>query len=218
MRRREFITLLGGAALPWPLVARAAAGKPPIIGFLGTNAALWNPWTEAFVARLRELGWIENRTITIEYRWDEARPERDIEIAAEFVRLKVDVILSNGFAVSKVRQATATIPIVFPISPDPVGSGLVANLARPGGNTTGLSAQATDLASKRLELLREVVPRVRRLAILGDVAYPQALLEMREVQTKASALGLEVEPLEIRQAEDIAPAFAAIQAQADTLS
>ena len=167
--------------------------------------------------RLRELGWIEGRTIAIEYRWSEARPARHAEIAAEFVRLKVDVIVTNATAVPTLKQATEVIPIVFALGPDPVGGGLVASLARPGSNVTGLSIQSTDLAAKRLELLREVLPRLRRLAIIVDVGNPQAVLEMGEVQAGARALGIEVAPLEIRRAEDIAPAFEALKAQADAL-
>jgi putative tryptophan/tyrosine transport system substrate-binding protein len=169
------------------------------------------------VARLRELGWIEGRTIAIEYRWSEGRPERYAEIAAEFVRLKVDVIVTVGSAVPTVKQATAVIPIVFAIAADPVGNGLVASLAKPGGNVTGLSLQETELAGKRLELLREVVPRFRRLAIMANVGSPQSVLEMGETQAAARTLGLEVAPLEIRRAQDIAPAFEALNAQADAL-
>jgi putative ABC transport system substrate-binding protein len=217
MKRREFITLLGGAVSAWPLGARAQqAGKPSTIGFLGTDAAAWRPWTDAFVERLRELGWIEGRTIAIEYRWAQGRPERYAEIAAEFVRLKVDVIVTNGSAAPTVRQATSVIPIIFPMGIDPVGGGLITNLARPGGNVTGLSVQQTDLAGKRLEFLREVVPRLRRLAIIFDVGFPQAELEMGEVQATARTLGIEVAPLEIRPAEDIASVFEA-QARVDAL-
>src|SRR5262249_53856299 len=171
VKRRAFITLLGGAAA-LPVAARAQlAGKVPTIGFLGADAAGWRPWTDAFVGQLRKLGWIEGRTIAIEYRWSQARPERVAEIAAEFVRLKVDVIVTSGTAVPTVKQATAVIPIVFAITIDPVGTGLIASLARPGGNVTGLSVQQADIAGKRLELLREVVPRLRRLAIIVDVGF-----------------------------------------------
>ena len=153
LKRREFITLLGGTAA-WPLVARAQqAGKLPIIGYLGAGATDWRPWTDAFVGRLRELGWIEGRTIAFEYRWSQGRPDRIAEIAAEFVRLKVDVIVSNAIAVPTLMQATEVIPIVFALGLDPVGAGVVASLARPGGNVTGLSNQTTDLAGKRVELL-----------------------------------------------------------------
>jgi putative tryptophan/tyrosine transport system substrate-binding protein len=216
-RRREFIALLGGV-VACPLGARAQqAGKQPTIGFLGSNASAWRPWTEAFAGRLRELGWIEGRTIAIEYRWSEGRPERNAEIAAEFVRLNVDVIVANGTAVSTVKQATSAIPIVFPIAVDPLGGGLVVSLARPGGNVTGLSVQQSDAAGKRLELLREVVPTLRRLAIMTNVGNPQAVLEMGEVQAAAHKLGIEATPLEIRHPEDIAPAFAAIRAQTDAI-
>jgi putative tryptophan/tyrosine transport system substrate-binding protein len=218
MRRREFITLLGGAAATWPLAARAQqAGRLPTIGFLGANATAWSSRTGAFVGRLRELGWIEGRTVVIEYRWDDGRPERAAEIAAEFVQLKPEVIVTVGSVVATLKQVTPVIPIVFALANDPVGGGLVASLARPGGNVTGLSSQAPDLAGKRLELLREVVPRLRRLAILVDVGYPAAVIEMREVQAAARTLGIEVAPLEIRRAEDIASAFEALKARADAL-
>jgi putative tryptophan/tyrosine transport system substrate-binding protein len=217
LKRREFITLLGGAG-SWPLAARAQpAGKLPIIGFLGADASAFSPWTAAFVAHLRELGWIENRTIAIEYRWSEGRTERYAEIAAEFVRLKVDVIVTVGSAVPTVRQATAVIPIVFAVGIDPVATGLVASLAKPGGNVTGLSLQAANLAGKRIELLREVVPQLRRLAIIFNVGNAQTVLEMEETQAAARTLGLEVAPLEIRRAQDIVPAFEAVKGQADAL-
>jgi putative tryptophan/tyrosine transport system substrate-binding protein len=218
LRRRDFIILLGGAAAAWPLPAGAQqAIKVPTVGFLGANAMAWSPRTSAFVKRLRELGWVENRSITIEFRWDDGRPDRAAEIAAEFVRLKVDVIVTVGSAVAPLRQVTSVIPIVFALANDPIGGGLVASLARPGGNTTGLSSQAPDLAGKRLELFQEVVPRLRRLAVIVDVGYPAAVMEMGEVQAAARTLGIEVKPLEIRRADDIAPAFEALNAEADGL-
>jgi ABC transporter substrate binding protein len=217
MKRREFMALLGGAAA-WPLAARAQqAGKLPTIGFLGADASAFSPWTAAFVARMRELGWIEGRTIAIEYRWSEGRTERYAEIAAEFVRLKVDVIVTVGSAVPSVKRATAAIPIVFAVGIDPVGSGLVASLAQPGGNVTGLSIQANDLAGKRLEFLRELVPQLHRLAIMFNVGNAQPVLEMGETQAAARMLGLEVAPLVIQRAEDIAPAFQALKTRADAL-
>ena len=153
MRRRDFVTVLGGAAMAWPVATRAQqAGRLPTIGFLGADASAFSLWTAAFVARLRELGWIENRNIAIEYRWSEGRTERYAEIAAEFVRSKVDVIVTVGSAVPTVVQVTTAIPIVFAVAIDPVGSGLVASLAKPGGNVTGLSLQAAHLAGKRIEL------------------------------------------------------------------
>jgi putative ABC transport system substrate-binding protein len=214
MRRREFIALLGAAATGLPHPARAQqAGKLPTVGVLGSDPTVMSPWMAAFVGRLRELGWIEGRTIAIEYRWSQGRPERNAEVAAEFVRLKVDVIVGGGANVPALKQATSVIPIVFALANDPVGGGLVASLARPGGSVTGLSLQATDLAGKRLELLREVVPWLRRLAIMADVGFPQAVLEMDEVVAAARTLGIGVAPLSIRRAEDIAPAFEALKAQ-----
>src|SRR5256886_1675049 len=202
MKRRTFISLLGGAAAAWPLAARAQhAGKLPTIGFLGADASAFSPWTAAFVAHLRELGWIENRNVAIEYRWSEGRTERYAEIAAEFVRMKVDVIVTVGSAVPTVRQVTAVIPIVFAVGIDPVATGLVVSLAKPGGNVTGLSLQAANLAGKRIELLREVVPQLRRLAIIFNVGNAQTVLEMEETQAAARTLGLEVVPLEIRRVE-----------------
>jgi len=217
MRRREFITLLGGATA-WPLAARAQpAGKLPTIGLLFANApVIFDPWVTAFVERLRALGWIEGRTIAIEYRWSDG-PERDAEFAAEFVRLKVDAILTDGPSVPIVKRTTAVIPIVFALASDPVGGGLVASLARPGGNVTGLSLQSTELAGKRIELLREVVPRLRRLAMIVDVGFPQAALERAQAQAGARTLGIEVAPVEIRRAEEIAPAIEALKPEADAL-
>ncbi len=220
LKRRDFITLLGGAAVAWPLGARAQQpGKLPTIGFLGaTTPSAMGQWAAAFMQRLRELGWIEGRTIAIEVRWAEGRTERLIEIATEFVRIKVDVIVTHSAApVFAAMQATSVIPIVFAVANDPLGSGLVASLARPGGNVTGLSNQATDLAGKRLELLREVLPGLRRPAIMANVDAPAAVLEMGEVQAAARALGVEAVTLEIRRAEDIAPAFDALKGRADAL-
>ena len=185
MRRRDFIALIGGATATWPVKALAQqTGKLPTIGFLGASASGFAPWAAAFVARLRELGWIEGRTVAIEYRWSEGRPERYAEIAAEFVRLKVDVILTVGSAVPIVKQATTAIPIVFAVAIDPVGSGLVASLAKPGGNVTGLSIQANELAGKRLELLHEVMPELRRLAIMFNADNTQPVLEMGELRPR----------------------------------
>jgi putative ABC transport system substrate-binding protein len=215
--RRSFITL-GSAAAAWPLAARAQQPpRLPTIGFLGTNATNWAGWTAAFVARMRELGWIEGSTIAVEYRWSEGRAERVVEVAAEFVRLKVDLIVSFGTAIPALMQATSTIPIVFAIAIDPVGAGLVASLGRPGRNVTGLSLQQTDLAGKRLELLREAVPDFRHLVIMANVANPQAALEMGEVQAAARRLGLEITPLAIRRAEDISAGFAALKSKVGAL-
>jgi putative tryptophan/tyrosine transport system substrate-binding protein len=191
----------------------------PIIGFLGPNTpSLDSRRVGAFGQRLRELGWIEGRNVAIEYRWAEGRTERLAEFAAEFVRLKADVIVTSGTPpVVAAKQATSVIPIVFAAVGDPVGTGLVTSLARPGGNVTGLSIQATDLAGKRLELLHEVVPGLRRLAIMANAGTSPAALEMAEVQTTARALGLEVVASEIRRPEDIAPAFEAFKGRAEAL-
>jgi putative ABC transport system substrate-binding protein len=218
MRRRDFITLIVGATAPWPAATYAQqAGRLPTVGFLGASASGFAPWAAAFVARLRELGWVEGRTLAIEYRWSEGRPERYAEIAAEFVRLKVDVILTVGSAVPIVKQATTTIPIVFAVAIDPVGSGLVASLANPGGNVTGLSLQADELAGKRVELLREVLPQLRRLAVMFNADNTQPVLEMGETQAEARRLGLEIIPLAIRRAEDIAPALQDLKTKADAV-
>jgi ABC-type uncharacterized transport system substrate-binding protein len=174
--------------------------------------------TAAFVQRLRELAWIEGRNVAVEYRWAEGRNERFAEIAAELVQLKVEVIVTAGTAaVVAAKQATSVIPIIFALGGDPVGTGLVASLARPGGNVTGLTQQSTDLAGKRVELLREVVPGLGRLATLANIGNPLAVLEMREVHAAARTLGLEVAISEIRRAEDIAPAFDALKGRADAL-
>ena len=220
MQRREFITLLGGTVAAWPLAALAQQPERlPTIGFLGANtASSQSQWTVAFVQRLRERGWIEGRTIAIEYRWADGRSERAAEIAAELVRLKVDIIITAATRnVVAAKQATAVIPIVFAAAADPVGTGLVASLARPGGNVTGLSIQQTDLAGKRLELLREVVPSLGTLAILANVSGSGSVLDMREIQAAAHMLGIEFVTLEIRQAENIGPAFETLKGRADAL-
>jgi putative ABC transport system substrate-binding protein len=218
VKRRSFVTLLGGAAT-WPLAARAQqAAKLPTIGFLGgSTPSLWSAWVSAFVQRLRELGWVEGRNVAIEYRWAEGRNERYTEIATEFVRLKVDLIVTAGASVVAAKQATSVILIVFAVAADPLGTGLVASLARPGGNITGLSNQAADLAAKRVELLREVVPGLRRLAIMANVDYPAVVLEMREVEAAAGTLGLDSVAIEIRRGEDIAPVFGALKERTDAL-
>ena len=206
MTRRQFITLLGGTAASWPLAARAqqTAGLPTI-GFLGTaTPSTQSSRVAAFVQRLRELGWIENRTVTIEYRWAEGRSERFSEIAAEFVRLKVDVIVTSGTpAVMASKKATSVIPIVFATAGDPVGTGLVASLAHPGGNATGLSNQMVDTGGKKLELLREIVPGLSRLAVMGNIGNPLVVLEMSEVETSARTFGLKVAKSAIRRVEDL---------------
>jgi len=206
--------------------AGAAAGKAADHRIIGLEYAFshepmgccFSQWVAAFVRRLRDLGWIEGRTVAIEYRWAEGRSSRAAEIAAEFVRLNVDVIVTYAsVAVLAAKQATSVIPIVFAAATDAVGAGLVASLARPGGNVTGLSMQQTDAAGKRLELLREIAPGLRHLAILANVSSPGSVLEMREVQAAARTLGLEVTMLEIRRAEDIVPSFDTLHDRAEAL-
>jgi putative tryptophan/tyrosine transport system substrate-binding protein len=220
IRRREFIATLASAAATWPLAARAQQpAKLPTIGFLGQSTrSAASEWVAAFVQRLRELGWIENRTVAIDYRWAEGRDERFADIADEFVRLKVDVIVTSGVpAVLASKQATSVIPIIFATAGDPVGTNLVASLAQPGGNVTGLSLQMGDTAGKRLELLREVVPGLRRVAIMANVGNPFHVLELGEVQAAAGTLGLELVTLEIRRGEDIVPAFEALKGRSEAL-
>jgi putative ABC transport system substrate-binding protein len=216
MERRAFISLIAGVAV-WPLYAHAQQ-KPPIIGFLGpASAAAMSAWTDAFVQRLRELGWIEGRTVVLEYRWADGRSDRLAEIAAEFVRLKVDLIVTTGTAVPVLKKATSTIPIVFTIANDPVGGGLVASLSRPGGNATGLSQLAADLGGKRIEILREIVPSLTRLATLSNATNPVTATEMDQVQEAARRLGLEIMKSEISRAEDIAPAIEALKGRAEAM-
>jgi putative tryptophan/tyrosine transport system substrate-binding protein len=219
VKRREFTAMLGGTALAWSLAARAQQPAMLVVGFLGaTTPSGASARTAAFVEQLRKLGWIDGQNITIQYRWAEGRADRAAEIAAEFVQLKVDIIVTSGVpAVLAAKRATSAIPIVFTVVADPVGNGLVTSLARPGGNITGLSNQSTDVAGKRLEILHEVVPGLRRLAIIADVANPDSVIELREVQMAAAKLGLEVIVLEIRQRDDIAPAFATLNGRAEAL-
>ena len=219
-RRRQFITLLGGAAVAWPLAARAQQpAKLPTIGYLGPSTrSIDSQRLNAFVQRLRELGWNEGRTIDIEYRWAEGRNERLAETAAEFVRRKVDVIVTSATPPTvAAKQATSVIPIVFAAVGDPVGIGVVESLARPGGNATGLSLQQTDAAGKRLEVLREVMPGLRRLAIMANSGNPSAGLDMREAQATARTLGLEAVTSEVLRPEDIAPAFDALKGNVEAL-
>jgi putative ABC transport system substrate-binding protein len=219
MRRREFITMLGGAAA-WPLAARAQQpSKTPTIGFLGSaTSSLSSEWVAAFVKRLREHGWIEGRNVAIEYRWAEGRSERAAEIAAEFVRMKVDVIVTHSTpSVIATKQATSTIPIVFGSAGDPVGTGLVESLVRPGGNVTGLSIQAAETTGKRIELLREALHSLSRLAIMGNGDNRAVVSEMRETEAAARTLGVEATTFEIRRSEDIAPSFEKLKGRFDAL-
>jgi putative ABC transport system substrate-binding protein len=220
IRRREFISLLGGAAAVWPLAARAQqAGKLPVIGFLGpATAATQSQWAVPMVRRLRELNWIEGRNIVIEYRWAEGRAERAAEVASEFVRSRVDVIVTIGTrTTTAAKAATSLIPIVFCSVSGPVETGLVASLARPGGNITGLSNQMADTGGKRLEILRELIPHLRRLATIGNATNPAATVEMAQIRAQAQGLGLTVISPEIRQAEDFATAFESFKGQVDAL-
>ena len=219
IRRRKFIALLGGAAA-WPVGAEAQEVRHvPIIGYIApTNPLIPSRTTGAFLQRLRELGWIEGQTITVESRWAAGRPERLDEIAAEFVRLKVDLVITSSTNDSIVMKRVAPqIPMVFAVSGDPVGFGLVASLARPGGNITGLSMQSPDSAGKRVELLREIVPGLHRLGILANPSSPNSMLEVSEVQAAARTIGLNAATSEIRQTADVDSTFELLKGRADAL-
>jgi len=218
MRRRDFLTGIVVSSTV-PLTARAQQpGKLPTIGFLGASPSIESDRVAAFVQRLRELAWIDGRNLAIEYRWAEGRNERYAEAAAELVRLKVDIIVTVATpATLAAKQATTVIPIVFGAASDPIRTGLVESLARPGGNVTGLSNQISDTGGKKLEFMREIVPSLRQVAILANVGNPAAVLDMVEAQASARKLGLEVTTSEIRRAEDIAPAFDALKGHADAL-
>ena len=219
--RRSFLALAGGAAasvLLRPFAARAQSAKNPTIGFLGTTTpATWSEPVAAFEKRLGELGWIPGRTIAIDYQWTQGRNENALQIAKDFVARNVDVIVAGGNAVAATMQATSTIPIVFPVAVDPVGSGFVANLSHPGGNVTGLSLQGPDVAGKRLEMLRRMLPDLRRVAIMANVTYPAAKNELEACQAAAQALGLETTVVEVRQPADVDPAMASLHDKADAL-
>ena len=219
MRRRDFMAGLGIAAA-LPMLARAQQpSRVPTIGFLGAaSREIAGPWVSAFVKRLHELGWDEGRNVTIEYRWAEASSQRYREIATELSSRKVDVIVTWASAPTlAAKRATTTIPIVFAAQMDPVGAGVVASLARPGGNVTGMSIQQTDTAGKRIELLREVVPKLARLAVMANSAAPGAMIEMREVVTKARSLGLEATAIEVGQADEVFSAIESLKGRADAL-
>jgi len=218
MERRKFIRGLCSGIAAWPLAASAQQGGEPLrIGVLGADAIVWKPWMAAFVARLRERGWAEGNNIAIEYRWSEGMSRRVSEIAAEFLRQDVDVIVTYGSAVTILKQATTSVPIVFAVAFDPLRDGLVQNTAHPGGNVTGVSIQQLDLVGKRLELLRSAIPQLRRLAILADAGYAEPMLEADRVKATAQGLGLEAARLGIWQAQDIAPAVDALRNKADAL-
>jgi putative ABC transport system substrate-binding protein len=220
MRRRDFLAGAGGIAMAvWPCAVRAQQRKPPVIGFLGqTTAATAKPWAAAFEQRLRELGWIDGRTVTIDYRWADGRTDRLDELAMGLVRDKVDIILTYGTpTIIAAKKATTDIPIVFALGANPVASGIVASLARPGGNVTGLATAHSDVIGKRLELLREIDSRLRGLAIMANFGNTNSVVELREMQAAAQSVGLKTFPLEVRKAEDVAPVMATVKGQAEGL-
>jgi putative ABC transport system substrate-binding protein len=218
MKRRDFIKIACGFVGGWPLAALAQQPeKQRLIGILGADATVWRPWTAAFSAHLRELGWTEGDSIAIENRWATGRSDRVSEIAAEFERRRADVIVTYGNAVPVLRQTIANIPIVFAVAFDPVRGGLVQSLAHPAGNVTGVSIQQPDLVGKRLELLRQAIPRLHRLAILADAGYAEPMLEADRVKSMAQAFGIEAARLGIWRAEDIAPAFETMRNKAEAL-
>jgi ABC-type uncharacterized transport system substrate-binding protein len=212
VERREFIWLIGGAAAAWPLALHAQPAKSPVIGFLvpGSQAS-HGAWVAAFARRLSELGWTDGRNIAIEYRWAAGDNARMAEFAAEFVQRKVDVIVSSANGVNIASKATSSIPIVFAAFNDPVATGIAKSLAQPGGNVTGLTVQPSDLASKRIDLLREIVPKMRRLSALANVAGSGFLQETASIRAAAAALSIEADILELRTADDIPPALARLK-------
>ena len=213
MKRRSFITLLGGAAA-WPLAARAQqpAAKVPRIGFLGNSTAeLEANLVRPFRDGLRALGYEEGRNIVIEYRWAEGEYERFPALIAELVASNVDVIVTAGTPASlAVKKATTTIPLVMVAVGDPVATGLVASLARPGGNITGLTSISSEMEGKRLELLREVVPKISHIAVLWNAASPIQVIEEGEVRAAAQVLGMKMLSLGVRTQEEIDDALATI--------
>jgi putative ABC transport system substrate-binding protein len=219
MRRRTFIAgLAGGAALP--LAAHAQrTGKPPIIGYIGSNTeAIDRPRVDAFSRRLADLGWAEGRNIVLDARWTQGVVARAGEIATEFARQGVDLILTAGDAqVIAAKRATDTIPIIFAAVGDPVGNGLVASLAHPGGNASGLSIQLTDSVGKRIDLLRDLLPNLRRLGLIGNFANPTVALEMNAAQSEARALDIETFPSGFARTEDVAPAIEKLKGRVEAL-
>jgi putative ABC transport system substrate-binding protein len=218
MERRKFIKGFCSGFAAWPLAAYAQQiDKPRRIGVLGADATVWRPWVAAFVKRVGELGWIEGDTVAIEYRWTEGSAVRVSEIGADFLRQNVAVIVTYGGAVAVLKQATTVTPVVFAVAVDAARSGLVESVARPGGNVTGMSIQQLDLVSKRLELLRQVIPQFGRVAIMFDAGYSSSVLEASDVKATARTLGLDFVSLEIRRPEDIPPTFEALKAKVDAL-
>ncbi len=214
MDRRSFLGIGLAIASVWPNFALAERQeRRPIIGFLGVDPSMWAPWTKGFVDRLNALGWIDGKTAILEFRWAQGRPELHTQFAHELAQLGADVIVTSGAAVPALMKAAPNTPIVFAVANDPVGAGMVKSLAEPGGNVTGISLQTLDLAQKRLELFREIVPNVRRLAIMADGTFPQAMLELNSVRDLAGKFKIETTSLEIRRTEDIASAFARAEAE-----
>jgi putative ABC transport system substrate-binding protein len=213
MRRREFITLLGSTTLVWPLAAQGQqGGKKYVIGRFGAGSA--SILSDLITEALRELGWVEGENVVFERRYADNRLERLPEMAADLVRLKVDVIMAGGtLAPLAAKRATSTIPIVMTDSGDPLGSGLIASLAHPGGNVTGMSLMAPDLGGKRLELLKELLPRLARVAVLWNAANPYSAIVFKETQAAARTLGIEVQSLEVRGPDDLDGAFEAVRKQ-----
>jgi putative tryptophan/tyrosine transport system substrate-binding protein len=218
LKRREFITLLGGATAAWPLVALAQSAYR--IGVLDTTSAALNATNfDALRQGLRQHGYIEGQNLVIEYRSADGRAERFPDLAAELVRLNVDLIVTRGTpAIFAAKNATKTIPVVMAASGDPLGAGVVAGLARPGGNVTGLSAFVTELQAKRLELLREMVPRIDRIAALLNMSSPAEPPQWEETKAAARTLAIEPQLLDVRKPEDLSRAFeTAIRQRADAL-
>jgi putative ABC transport system substrate-binding protein len=214
MNRRELITLLGGAAVARPLAARAQQiGKRRRIGYLGSSSpSLERHLVDAFRQKLRELGHLEGENIAIEYRWAEGRDDRLPGLAAELARLQPDVIVTTGTpGTLAAKTATSTIPIVFASSGNPVSGGLVAGYARPGGNVTGFTVLGPELEGKRLQILREVVPGLSRIAVLWNPANPAVIDFYQQTQAAAAALGLVLQPVvEVRRVDDLKSALSTI--------
>jgi putative ABC transport system substrate-binding protein len=221
LKRREFITLLGGEAAAWPLTARAQQlGRVYRIGLLETAPVAANAANfDALRKGLRELGYVEGRNLVLDYRSADGRPERFPQLAAELLRLNVDLIVTRGTpAVMAAKNATATVPVVMAASGEPVGTGVVTGLARPGGNVTGLSALTSELIPKRLELMREMIAGIRRIAFVQNIGNPIAPSQWEQLATTARSLGLEVQLLDVRKPEDIVRAFdTAIAWRADAM-
>jgi putative ABC transport system substrate-binding protein len=218
MRRREFVALLGGAAVAWPLPLRAQqAARRPRLGVLIYSTPERDSNTQSFLGGLRELGYVDGQSIDIEYRYADGKPERLPELAAELVRLKPDVLFSLGGDVTpSVSKATKTIPIVYAMSADPVQLGLAASLTRPGGNATGVTFLSDELAAKRLELLKEVAPRVSRVGFFWNPAHADN--ELAGAKQSAAAIGVDLQLIEIRDLGDLDGAFsAATQAGVDAV-